>query len=236
MSRAKPLYHRRRFPAEIISHCVWLYFRFCLSYRDVEEIMAEARGCRDLRNHSRLVTEVWRDLRQAAAIPRRRALEIAGISMKSTSRSMASCSICGAPSIRTARCSISWCNRAATDGCQEVLSQAAASDCSTFLGPSSPTNSAVMPPPRRRYCPMCGTYKTSERTIAPRIPTSRRGSENVACEASSRPGTPSGFSRPSGLSPRSFVQVAICWQPGTTGKSCADASQMGEVIHPEFVA
>jgi putative transposase len=41
MSRSKPLYHRRRFPAEIISHCVWLYFRFCLSYRDVEEIMAE---------------------------------------------------------------------------------------------------------------------------------------------------------------------------------------------------
>lgn len=41
MNRSKPLYHRRRFPAEIISHCVWLYFRFCLSYRDVEEIMAE---------------------------------------------------------------------------------------------------------------------------------------------------------------------------------------------------
>ena len=41
MSRSKPLYHRRRFPAEIISHCVWLYFRFCLSYREVEEIMAE---------------------------------------------------------------------------------------------------------------------------------------------------------------------------------------------------
>ena len=29
------------FPAEIISHCVWLYFRFCLSYRDVEEMMVE---------------------------------------------------------------------------------------------------------------------------------------------------------------------------------------------------
>jgi hypothetical protein len=41
MSRLKPLYYRRRFPAEIISHCVWLYFRFYLSYRDVEEIMAE---------------------------------------------------------------------------------------------------------------------------------------------------------------------------------------------------
>jgi putative transposase len=41
MDLSKPLYHRRRFPAEIISHCVWLYFRFCLSYRDVEEMMAE---------------------------------------------------------------------------------------------------------------------------------------------------------------------------------------------------
>jgi putative transposase len=34
-------YKRHRFPADIISHCVWLYFRFCLSYRDVEELMAE---------------------------------------------------------------------------------------------------------------------------------------------------------------------------------------------------
>jgi len=35
------LYKRHRFPAGIISHCVWLYFRFCLSYRDVEELIAE---------------------------------------------------------------------------------------------------------------------------------------------------------------------------------------------------
>lgn len=32
-------YKRHRFAAEIISRCVWLYFRFCLSYRDVEELM-----------------------------------------------------------------------------------------------------------------------------------------------------------------------------------------------------
>jgi putative transposase len=32
-----------RFPTEIISHAVWLYFRFCLSYRDVEELLF-ARG------------------------------------------------------------------------------------------------------------------------------------------------------------------------------------------------
>ena len=35
------LYKGHRFPAEIISYCVWLYFRFSLSYRDVEELLAE---------------------------------------------------------------------------------------------------------------------------------------------------------------------------------------------------
>jgi putative transposase len=34
-------YKHHRFPAEIISHSVWLYFRFCLSYRDVEELLFE---------------------------------------------------------------------------------------------------------------------------------------------------------------------------------------------------
>ena len=34
------LYHRHRFPVEIISHSVWLYFRFPLSFRDVEEMLA----------------------------------------------------------------------------------------------------------------------------------------------------------------------------------------------------
>ena len=40
MSTSASLYHRHRFPAEIISHCVWLYFRFALSFRDVEEMLA----------------------------------------------------------------------------------------------------------------------------------------------------------------------------------------------------
>lgn len=34
-------YKNHRFPAEIISHAVWLYFRFCLSFRDVEELLFE---------------------------------------------------------------------------------------------------------------------------------------------------------------------------------------------------
>ncbi|HJX90413.1 MAG TPA: hypothetical protein VJ372_07950 [Pyrinomonadaceae bacterium] len=33
-------YHRHRLPAEIISHSVWLYFRFAVSFRDVEETLA----------------------------------------------------------------------------------------------------------------------------------------------------------------------------------------------------
>ncbi len=38
-----PSYKRHRYPSEIIAHAVWLYFRFSLSFRDVEELMA-ARG------------------------------------------------------------------------------------------------------------------------------------------------------------------------------------------------
>src|SRR5947209_13978196 len=40
---ASPSYAGHRFPAEIISHAVWLYFRFPLSLRMVEEMLA-ARG------------------------------------------------------------------------------------------------------------------------------------------------------------------------------------------------
>jgi putative transposase len=42
-STRHPRYARHRFPAEVISHAVWLYFRFPLSLRMVEEMLA-ARG------------------------------------------------------------------------------------------------------------------------------------------------------------------------------------------------
>ncbi len=41
MSRSSSLYRRHRFPGEVISYCVWLYYRFSLSYRDIEELMAQ---------------------------------------------------------------------------------------------------------------------------------------------------------------------------------------------------
>jgi putative transposase len=34
-------YSRHRFPAEVIQHAVWLYFRFPLSFRDVEDLRAQ---------------------------------------------------------------------------------------------------------------------------------------------------------------------------------------------------
>ena len=34
-------YRRHQFPPEIIRHVVWLYLRFTLSYRDVEELLVE---------------------------------------------------------------------------------------------------------------------------------------------------------------------------------------------------
>src|SRR5918997_3355909 len=42
-STRHPRYARHRFPPEVISHAVWLYFRFPLSLRMVEEMLA-ARG------------------------------------------------------------------------------------------------------------------------------------------------------------------------------------------------
>lgn len=49
-------FKRNRFPPDVMRHAVWLYFRFTLSNRDVEELLAH-RG-----------VEVGRSLRQRAAV------------------------------------------------------------------------------------------------------------------------------------------------------------------------
>ena len=40
MNKSK-MYKRYRFPAEIIQYAVWLYHRFNLSHRDIEDLLAE---------------------------------------------------------------------------------------------------------------------------------------------------------------------------------------------------
>ncbi|GGX58225.1 hypothetical protein GCM10010341_92110 [Streptomyces noursei] len=41
MESAAPSHKGHRYPVEVISHCVWLYFRFPLSFREFEELMLE---------------------------------------------------------------------------------------------------------------------------------------------------------------------------------------------------
>jgi putative transposase len=46
-------YKRHRFPPDIISYAVWLYYRFNLSHRDIEDLLAE-RGITGSREATRL--------------------------------------------------------------------------------------------------------------------------------------------------------------------------------------
>ncbi|MET7354601.1 IS6 family transposase [Streptomyces mirabilis] len=41
MESASPSYRGHRYPVEVISHCVWLYHRFPLSFREVEELLLQ---------------------------------------------------------------------------------------------------------------------------------------------------------------------------------------------------
>src|SRR6476659_5169454 len=96
-------YPRHRFPAEIISHAVWLYHVFSLSLRDVELILAE-RGIvvthESIRHWClKFGAEFARKLRR-----RRPQQETLGISMRCSSASRVCCTICGARWISTALC------------------------------------------------------------------------------------------------------------------------------------
>ena len=41
MNTSASLYKRHRFPSEIIQYAVWLYYRFNMSHRDIEDLLAE---------------------------------------------------------------------------------------------------------------------------------------------------------------------------------------------------
>ena len=63
MSTAMPSYKGHRYPVEIINHCVWLYFRFPLSFREVEQLMLE----RGVAVSYETVRQIRAGLRQRAA-------------------------------------------------------------------------------------------------------------------------------------------------------------------------
>lgn len=71
MTKSTPssLYHRHRFPSDVIAQAVWLYFKFPLSLRMVEDLLAE---CGIIVSHQ--TTRTWAEKlsRQYAANIRRR--------------------------------------------------------------------------------------------------------------------------------------------------------------------
>lgn len=101
MTDRDPLYCRHRFPAEVIARAVWLYFRFPLSLRMVEDLLA-ARGIIVSHQTVRLWAEKFgRCLPTRAVIDYPVGLETSGISMKPLFQSAARSIGCGAQLIRT---------------------------------------------------------------------------------------------------------------------------------------
>ncbi len=109
------LYKGFRFPPEIISHCVWLYFRFSLSFRDIEELMAE-RGIvltyETIRQWSLKFGQTYaNELRRRRPKTGDKWHLDARVSHASTGRP----TICGELSINMAMCLISWSRAGATN-------------------------------------------------------------------------------------------------------------------------
>ena len=110
----RPLsYSGYRFPPEIIQHAIWLYLRFTLSFRDVEELLPE-RGI----DVSHETIRRWVAVFGPMIARRLRAMHPSrtrpGTLMRCSSLLVARGCICGELSMQKARCSIVLCSRAAT--------------------------------------------------------------------------------------------------------------------------
>jgi hypothetical protein len=114
MKKPRPsLYARHRFPAEVISYAVWLYFRFPLSLRMIEEMLA-TRGIELSHETVRRWAEKFG--REYANRIRRRTprLGIGGISMRWQLPLPGRGTGSGGPWTRTALSWMSWSKVAAT--------------------------------------------------------------------------------------------------------------------------
>src|SRR6516162_9978699 len=109
-------YRRHRFPAEIIQHAIWLYLRFTLSYRDVEELLAERGLDISYETVRRWVLKfgpaIARQLRRRVALGR----AADGIWKRWWCGSPTSRCISGVPSIMKARCLTCWFSAGVTAG------------------------------------------------------------------------------------------------------------------------
>lgn len=105
MSTSPISYKRHPFPSQIIAHMVWLYYRFLLSLRHVEEMLLK-RGVAVSYGTIRRWGRSSGPNTLAACAASCQAAMTSGTSMKWPLRSPAKNIGCGAPSTRKAMCSM----------------------------------------------------------------------------------------------------------------------------------
>ena len=194
MSDAAVRYPRYRFPPAIISHAVWLYYRFSLSFRDVEDLLAE-RGitvsyetirhwcdtfglayARRLRRRAGPVGDTWYLDELFVTIHGQRHVPS------------------GAPSTRTATSSISCSSPTEIATPRHGSFESSSNGAGASPAASSPTASAVTEPPTGTSCRPSATTPPDTRTIVPRSPTSPRAAASTRCGGSNQARRPSVFS------------------------------------------
>ena len=76
-------YKRHRFPPDIISYAVWFYYRFNLSHRDIEDLLAERGRLQVVRETELTVETLGAAMRRAVAADRH---VVAGVDLEGAQR------------------------------------------------------------------------------------------------------------------------------------------------------
>ncbi len=159
-----------RFPPEIISECVWLYHRFPLSFRDVQELMLNVVSTCPMRRSGPGATGSGRSTRTSCAVVvRGRATN--GTSMRCSSRSTAH--TCGARSTRRQRARHSGRVAPKRGGRKEVLPP-------TAQGPAVRAQGAVV-------TDKLASYQVAHRELMPSVQHRRSRYLNNRAENSHQP-------------------------------------------------
>jgi transposase-like protein len=226
MRTRRSRYHGHRFPAEIISHAVWLYHRFCLSFRDVEDLLAE-RGiivsyetirfwcrkfgseyARKLKRRQGRLGDIWH-------------LDEVFVRINGEQRYL-------------------W---RAVDQDGDVIDilvqlrrdqRAAERSSAGYCGvkgenhfASLPTNSRAIRQPCERCCATSITIQNAMRTIVPNSRINRLDNESGTCVVSNRLARPSGFSPYTVLFRISFESEGTCSDRRTTDSYDLDLLRHG---------
>ena len=181
-------YRGFRFPAEIISHAVWLYHCFSLSLREVETMLAQ-RGIvvsyESIRAWGLRFGRAFADTLSAVGLSR----ATNGIWTRCSSGSAASCTISGGRSTSKAPCSTSWSRAAQRQGGQAFFR--------TLLKGQQYVPRVIITDKLRSYAaakrkilPGSSTARAATSTTGQRSRTGRRDDENGICSGSSRAACP----------------------------------------------